>query len=64
MHSSWQQETAISVPSVFLGMVIDNSNATQAFYGGRWGMKIESRCFRESKVDKWMGRYGGSTSEW
>ena len=48
----------------FLGVVMDSINAMQAFYGGRWGMKIESRCFRESKADKWTGYYGGSTSEW
>lgn len=53
----------MSVPSVFLDMIMGIINAMQAVYGGRWGMKIESRCFRESKVDKWMGRYGGS-SEW
>ena len=52
MHSSWQQETAIGVPSVFLDAVMNNIDAAQAFYGGRWGMKIESRCFRESKADK------------
>jgi len=49
---------------VFLDVVMGNIDAMQVVYGGRWGMKIESRCFRESKVDKWTGRYGGSTSEW
>lgn len=49
---------------MFLDVVMGNIDAMQVVYGGRWGMKIESRCFRESKVDKWTGRYGGSTSEW